>query len=338
MLGDGYGAQTLGCTAGITMSAGVYQFWVESSGVVRGNNLPVGNASGTIKWLVAYNIPVSGSSTKSISFSPQGETWDVFNVYEAFAHALSRNTGGLSGANFTTEVEDPTNCDDPTNSCVKGGIIHIINWKKSYKFRIVHEVGHRMAGLVGVDASGGYNYDGNGECIAPDCGGPQCVGSPGGWEPKSLEWVATAEKEGFADFFAADTWNSHSETDCWIYWIGGGDNCANSNHGGTELAWVDGETCRSPDDPESGAAIDWLRAFWSVHVVRDPHPTFTYMVDDWLAGAGSWEDNTAYLEIDGRAHYLANHDPVGPGSILLQNWNEAKRDNFGYYCTDGYCD
>lgn len=325
---------TAGCTAGLTMGTGTYAFFVYSDGKVQGNWLYAYDEDGVgSKYVVASPVSVNASGTKNFYSSPAGETDEVFNVYQAAAWALYRHAGGMTGETYILEAGDPTGCsagDSTSCSSSANNKSFIGTGQIRKKFLIAHELGHVLGYHATHELNGGmdYGYDGNSGTILDACDENTSSGNHGFLE---LEWVGAALGEGFCDFYAADVWNDHGEYDCWFgaWRTPSGLSCES---GTTDYpnAWVNGHTCRNPDDPESGERIDWMRILWDVHTnAASGNPSFTDMLQDWLA-AGDWNRETAFTEIDGIADSL--------NGTLDNNWAAAIDYNAAYYCPpDGDC-
>jgi hypothetical protein len=72
-----------------------------------------------------------------------------------------------------------------------------------------------------------------------------------------------------------------------------------------------------PDDPETGERIDFMRILWDMHT--DPaatKPTFTVMLQDWLASDGQWEEPSAFTVVDAKATRLDDSPGRAPPPVL----------------------
>lgn len=206
------------------------------------------------------------------------------------------------------------------------------------KFTLVHELGHQIAtNITNSVANGGDGSDDDG----PICTTPEGATSHAFW---SREWQKAAFKEAFADFYSADVWNSHSQTDCaFKYWtyipepngnatefgrqIGGaffdcaGDDGADSGSGRddfsngyiyTGVSFLD--QCHSPYAGKA-TELDYTRVFWNVHTDGATPPTFTN-VALWIRDSGPVTDTNVYTQLDARANIV--------GGSLNTNWDANK--------------
>lgn len=330
---------TAGCTPPLSLASGTYDFYVRSYGVVQNNDLNVYNENGSpnTKYVWKDDESVSASGTKSITLPPFGETREVFRVYQAAAWALYRHAGGMTEETYNFEVGTPTGCGNNTTSCSNGQID--TSWigtgpleppgpgQTDNKFIIVHELGHVLAYHAIAQLGGNFSYS-YGSALPPGTISADCDEdgdfSDGSHAFFELEWVGAALGEGFADFYAADVWNNHDLDECWFGAWGSpfGLSCEVGSSG-APVAWVNGETCRDPDDPESGERIDWMRILWDVHTNAVSDPSFTYMLQNWLVAAGPWARDTAFTELHSQADSL--------NGSLEQNWLQAITANANYY-------
>lgn len=115
-----------------------------------------------------------------------------------------------------------------------------------------------------------------------------------------------ALSEGFAHFYAADTWNNHYETDCkYEYYkdeLRNGDNTpaidcelSDSNFPTNAL----GSVCGSWLQANHGTELDWLRTFWDMHT-RANGPSFTSIVR-WIDSAEPWQAHQCSSKLDDEA-------------------------------------
>lgn len=320
-----------GCTGALSLSSGTYDFFVYSEGEVQGNTLDVGDTHGNTKFVLAYDVSVSASGTKNFYSAPVSETDDVFNVYQAAAWALYRHAGGMSNETYYIQVGNPTECTPNGSSCsdAPSDSSFIADGAIRKKFLIVHELGHVLGYHAEPNLRNALNYafPENLEIEINDV----CQPPPGANPSTShvfheLEWVGAALGEGFADFYAADVWNDHNETDCWFAaWANPPALSCEAGTPNYPHSWVDDLTCTDPDFPDTGERIDFMRILWDLHTdPASPQVTFTYLLQTWLAAAGTWEKDDAFLVIDARADYL--------GGAFDDNWVDAVEWNAQYLC------
>lgn len=309
LLGDGFGAEGIGCTPSITVAAvnGSYDIDVSSYGTVNSVDINVYDdqdpprlwAAGTGAFLVSDSQPVQN---KTIAVSA-GPGFDVLNVYQAAAYALYRHNGGTDGYTYDYYV-------GPDAS----GTISLHPWHAQNKFIIVHETAHRMSAIRAPDMNSADNTAwSDGTCPEEDASSHSM---------RSREHAGCAAAEGFAHFYAADVFNSDAGTDCWFeYWNTVVDdetpavNCESAN--GDFVRSRGAEVCGGGST--KGVELDWLRAFWDVHTDNSaPDPSF-FDIMDWLQLASDsylWTSSTAFTALDDAANDLDDE--------LESNWNYSK--------------
>lgn len=137
-----------------------------------------------------------------------------------------------------------------------------------------------------------------------------------------MEYVGSALGEGFADFFAAAVWNEQSlGADC-IYRdtisVGGTFNVdCESATANFPLSYMRSTPCSNPDET-MGVEVDWLRALWDMRTNYNAFgapPSFIEMLT-WIYDAPAWDEQTAYLALDGQADL--------EGFRLNYAWDDAK--------------
>jgi hypothetical protein len=335
------GAPGQGCTAQINQVApnGSYKIFLVSKGSVSGFPIEVRNNIGEPIDLVTVAAYPSINDNGALGTYPVDlivpagtSAYQIFNLYAVTAYALHRMPGLGAGSLYRIYLHPTKNGHNSGNQT-----IYIKSGSSSRKFGVLHEVGHRT-GYLSTDPVGGMNVEQNYDWYDPlcprdvpvgsSCDGPQPLGpfdslengtGPGvcigacllaGCSPlhgmRSMEYVGSALGEGFANFFAAAVWNEQS----------GDANCFYRDTipvGGTLT--VDCEaaapnfplsymrsTCSNPDET-MGVELDWMRALWDMRTNYNPFgspPSFIEMLT-WIYNAPNWQEDTAYLALDGQA-------------------------------------
>jgi hypothetical protein len=371
-LGDGSDPNVpIGCTPSVQTYAGTYFIYVYSQGIVNGNRIVSLNHNRSTRSVYSYlgALP-AGQSTVQITPVGSGQTdtaelEDVFEAYNAGAFALYRHTGGevnnwyyfyRCSCNSTTctvagnPFGGDCSCSGTPGACMVGGNASN-NWTSNaygswrvssmspngsgQKFKLIHEMGHQIATTVTDSVANGGNCS-DSDVFPCDSGGHAM------W---SREFSRCAFKEAFAHFYAADVWNSHSQTDCAFKYY--------KSNGGTQAAWaaVDGPMidCAADDGPDpgtgrddfsngqdfvpqdameaswmkdqctppyagKGAEVDWMRVFWGLHTDGVSPPSFD-TVAAWIRDCGPVGDTTAYQELNDCANSRPGPDP------LKTNWS-----------------
>ncbi|OGQ24018.1 MAG: hypothetical protein A2138_25330 [Deltaproteobacteria bacterium RBG_16_71_12] len=371
-LGDGFNpAVPAGCTAPFNVSlASTHTIRVYTDGIVQGNDLVSWNYDRAVRSTTANFTPIAGQF--DVQITPVGsdpddteQLLDMFYSYVAGSYALYRHAGGEVGNRYFFYLCD---CDDsdcsvagtdfgdcscagtPPDGCYveagnatngaytdeNGDTWNVSSMRPegpNRKFTLIHELGHQIARNVTTGAANGgnCNYNANHPCDS------------GGHAMWSLENPDCAYDEGFADFYSADVWNSHSQQDCafkyflWnedtqLVWQQRGgpmldcaaddgpdplyarDDFSNGQNAHAthpmEPSWVD----KCPGFPMANVSteIDWTRVFWGVHTDGASPPSFTAIVG-WLDRCGRPGVATAYFDLD----ICANSE----GGSLNANWN-----------------
>jgi hypothetical protein len=248
------------------------------------NNLnPNGEAAGCVPWIFSttgtYNWKLSVSSRAKVKFNdievyksadeeipynwlieiPQvsGQTFISIpnetkqsSTLAAAAWSIYKHNAGLASGNY--KIHTGT---DSASSCSHSRVDHKIrltNQCSRAKFVVAHEMGHALLferlGLMGVGIT-------NMSVNAP----APCDSNAGGHTMWSKEYITTAFNEGFADFYAVDTWNDHNQQDgVYVSW----DTPYEADPGAGNI-WMRYH-CQSPYIGY-GNETDWMRFFWDFH-------------------------------------------------------------------------
>ena len=339
----GYLTQSGGYTPTLTPTggdAGTYNFMVWSDGVLHDTHMWAMDPNGFGE-ILAGSKAIGGSGTYNVTAfnSYTAETQKVFQGYCALAWALNHHDGGMHNGSQgwpNVELEAYIGTGHPgcnpqgQTSCSSPGIVYLDANGQSKKFIIAHELGH----VVGEEVAGSVilpsaNVDSFGNPSEQNCYNdawflPGNGGLNTPWDGHSMrsnEDSRTAAAEGFAHFYAADTWNDDSETDCWFEYY--------KTVSGDSSPGVDCEFASTTDfnigyrrnvcDLQSGAGteLDWLRTFWDVHTNGSTPPSLDYILSSFIGGATPWDDDEAFTNLDSRANQL--------NGSLNTNWDVAAK-------------
>lgn len=362
-LGDGFDAnKPAGCSdnlQNVNLNASWYMY-VYSEGVVQSNFVYSYDHTKTRRMQSLYLgfNPPAGRSTTKFPGSSDGVTSDVMTGYIAAAYALYRHAGGeTNNKYYIYRCACSTQCFNiaPYSidcSCAWNGPDCRTRGNKSNqfwngwrvssmspaginrKFTLIHELGHAIATNI---TNGAAN---SGDCSEDDGSAVCSTGDPTDHALWSRETQRCALSEGFADFYSADVWNSHSAKDCaFKYWTTN----TNTNSYGNALggaafdcAGDDGaDTGSSRDDftngqvpavvpyldqcigPYSGRAteMDYLRVLWNVHTDGSTPPSFTDIAR-WIRDSAPFTQNDVYDRLEELA------DPRNDS--LEANWDANK--------------
>lgn len=196
-------------------------------------------------------------------------TFHQFAITAVAAFAMRRHDAGLSGETFDIYYE-PTPA--PTNSFQNSGDVFLSNQGRLNKRTVVHELGHAIAHILnGVGPR--FSYD-----AAPS---GNCPGQNGNHWAISVEYQSAAVVEGLAQFYAAATFNSTAESDCYMTRNGGATtdwdrdgtpdgsiySCEGAPVPGTADAFdYYGDWCLGADNDNRAVEYDWQRFFWDLTV------------------------------------------------------------------------
>ncbi|OGQ21236.1 MAG: hypothetical protein A2138_27695 [Deltaproteobacteria bacterium RBG_16_71_12] len=369
-LGDGFNG-TAGCTPTFNVPVSTpYGLWVWSEGLVQSNNMVSQDHTRAVRSVYSLFIPTT--SQTNLNITPSGSdpldtarVLDVFDAYVAGAFALYRHAGGetgnwyyfyrcecydnngtctVAGTPYGTDCQcnaNPPTCSSRANKTNNAFTNAYGTWNVSTmspegcnrKFILIHEMGHQIARNITTGAANGgnCNYSGLHPCDA------------GGHAMWSVENANCAYNEAFADFYAADVWNSHSQQDCAFKYF--------TYNADTQQVWVSRNgpmlDCAADDGPDPGTArddfsngqdkhsahpmeaswfdqceeswmnyvsteVDWTRVFWGIHTDGASPPSFT-TIAQWLRDCGVVGVDTAYYDLDMCAY--------GVGGTLNSNWD-----------------
>jgi hypothetical protein len=324
-LGDGRGTGDpgSGCTDELAdppdpLGTYDYSFQIFTIGKVQDNIVNVAYEGGPIlDW--NFTRILTGTGTHTVSFDPTNDTGRAFDVYMVGAYCQFRHTGGVSGETYRYRL-----IQDSSDNWVSRSSDTVMIGEESAnkKFIVAHETGH----LLGDFATGNNDW----KTVSSHCKcyeSASCPASRGSHSMLSKELSRCAVAEGFAHFYAAAVFNSHTDDspyECWLHYYKTVDgdptpivNC--------ELDWPDGpfdersmeNNCSTPW-AGMGTELDWFRTFWDV--LSDPPTAFTVEdITDWLDSAEYWHDYFAYDRLDAAANAI--------GGDLDAKWDAAKTRN-----------
>lgn len=311
----------LGCTPALTVSAvnATYSLTITSYGAVNGNYLDVRDENGDRLSDTDVVTVSDGQATQYRELSIAAGAFWVFNTYQAAAYALYRHNGGNSGEWFNFYV-------GPNSEEWNDYGITLHDYHAELKFIIVHETGHEM-GRFRTDTvwNNLLDYSINEPNPPPSTNCP-AEGTNGNHSIRSEEYSTAAGGEGLASFYAADVFNDHGESDCWLEYhdqVGADStpkvNCENS----TDTPDFDDAYLEAVCGPVAGRGtwLDWTRAFWDVHTDGSPAPTFTAMLD-WIAASAAednWENDNLYQELGEEANEVGGQINVVWDWTTVQN-------------------
>jgi len=168
----------------------------------------------------------------------------------AATQAIFQNRAGLSGKTFKIH----TGANDNYHSTYDGKIRLTVDGSRR-KFTTVHEMGHSLL-FRKLDSNFGP-YDASHQTAAP------CHTSPGfSHAMTSKEFAIAAFHEGFANFYAVQTWNNHNEQHAVYARLG---QVFDAEGGGIWMRY----NCAGPY-PGFGNEWDWMRFFWDFHTNPSP--------------------------------------------------------------------
>jgi hypothetical protein len=350
-LDDGRGEDEEGCTPAFPVSGTAsYTLRLASHGRIQGGDLFVHDydASPPAPLIWVIDAGTLGPGTWLLDLGPPpSRLVNVFNVYQASAFALYRHGGGLAndtGWNlYAARSGSPRECG--VGSCYADGSSYISEKGHAYKFIIAHEIGHQIGHALNPSLTGNHCASIQDHELCPEWG---CsTGACSGHSMLGYEISKCAIGEGFADFYSADVWNDHEDTDCWLrYWKAEPEdtspgapriNCEDdADNAEFPVGYFD-RACRRPGPATCsgyepgcvngtattegvGTELDWMRQFWNLHTRGAVPPSFLE-IGAWLTGTPRWGLQDAYRLLDASA----NAD--GVSTALRDNWNEHKARN-----------
>ena len=325
-LGDGLGSGDPGpgCTSTMVLTNvdRTYIFWIRPWTAVNGGNtlftVDQENVTHTLVPLPYNHSQGSGTFTRVYDPGVASATHAaMFRVAMAGTYSLWRHNGGMTSQSYNAMVwecfgESSPPCEDvPPDGGTKYNSdeqrVEISEARSHRKFVISHEMGRHLLDYKAPDKT-------SQDCSlsATDCPADANEHSMG-----SLEWSNCAFTEGWAHFYAADTWNSHSQLDCVFRYYKGSNrtvDCEGTQTPAWPVGYI-GNVCTVSSHDGRGVELDWLRQFWDVHTNQTGSPSFTDMAN-WVRDASSWNKRKAYTELDKEA------DTVG--GTLDENWDNTK--------------
>jgi hypothetical protein len=275
-----------GCT-GVLSTPYATDYWFVGYSLARidGNTVLALRPDGATDAWIRLADGLGGSGTKHYQLP---ET-DRSNLLAVAAFTLAR-TGGVTGE--TIRVND--RCD-PAGAqccdCAADGEVWIS--RKTRKFIIAHEMGHRILGAV----TGGFVNDcslGVSQNLVP------CYNASG-HAIDSLEYSSCAAMEGWAHFVATHAFNDPLEADAaFQYWRGTGltVDVTQGPTGGVDQLYETQCGGGGANAAGRGVELDWLRQWWDYRTAASPGyaPDITVMMDEIAANPG-WARDTAYTFI-----------------------------------------
>ena len=324
-VGDGRGAGDpgSGCTDVLAEPpdpSGTYDYTIQiwTVGNVQGNAINTAyNGNPVLDW--TFTRPLTGNGTFEVTFDPTGNTGKAFDVYMVGAYGLYRHAAGLTDETFRFRLEagSSNSSVDRVNDTVRIGDL-----RADRKFIIAHEMGH----LLGDFATGNNDWKTvNTKCHCYESS--SCPAEYGSHTMISKERSRCAVAEGFAHFYAAAVFNSHTDDspyECWFHYYKevGGDSTPTVN---CELDWPDGpfdeaymeNNCAVPW-VGMGTELDWMRTFWDV-LSDQPIPHTMEDIVQWIDSADFWHNYFAFNELDAAADLI--------GGEFDAKWDLAKGRN-----------
>jgi hypothetical protein len=283
-----------------------------TTGEVNGHALRVETESTGNRAMASTTIFYDGTDDP-IDLTPGVSSYNRFNIYMAATYAMFRH-GGTGNASLTIKADASIGTQIHKSS----NIIFVNPANTQQKFSVAHEVGHfvsRDSGAffgVTVDPCDDYRTNDGTACDSAS------------HALKSKEHARCAALEGFADFYAADVFNDHAETECWA--SVGGSATIDCQDGNADFPKRYMERfCASPIPGTSlagfGVEIDWMRVFWGVHTRGSDDPSMNDMLR-WMA---SGDDDKAWTQTN--VYNLLHAAALRAGGSLLQNWNVLKSEH-----------
>lgn len=261
-------------------------------------------------------------STLTFTWSPSQEYQrDILRALNAAAYASYRHYGGVSGGDFVLDVGDTDNYTSGPSGSIDA-TVHLTDVGSERKFVVIHEFGH----AIGRYSAGARMF---GDCSSYLTACPSSTHSMG-----SREYQSCALAEGFAHFYAADVFNSHSSENCAFNYYkdefglgfptvdceGSTTTGDQSVNGDYPVAFMENKPCGSAWSGR-GVEVDWARALWNIHSEQSSPtgPTFNAIMS-WLRNANSWTNTSVYSELDAEASQIG-----GP----LNTWWNSYSDEHG---------
>jgi hypothetical protein len=255
---------------------------------------------------VFFDIDAPPSYTTT-TFTATPAAVSFFSATMAAAYSLWRHNAGNSNESFTVLT-------NMNSSVYTGSQVELFSGHEDQKFVIAHEMGH----MIGARAMGSRVLTG-GSCNdvnITDPNRPCRQQGSGNHSILSKEESRCAMAEGFAHFFAADVFNSHSQDDCSFTYYKTTNGVANP------VVDCEGSNPGFPVGPYGqcwyggwgyGNELSWMRQFWDIHTYGSTNPSLNTMVT-WINKVSSLSDKNAYQR------YHAAAQASGVSSTVETAW------------------
>ena len=157
-------------------------------------------------WELAY-VPVA-PYVENYLYTEVGTTAEPWNVFTNMGWAIHHRDGGMSGKTYTAwnaACPGGGGCYDNANNAIYRGSNQV------ERYLVTHELGHLLFHMRTGGGSSNSALAVAGLCIGPDL-------LDAGHHFSEREWQSEGFHEGFADFYAALTFNRQNESDCFVHW------------------------------------------------------------------------------------------------------------------------
>jgi hypothetical protein len=277
---------------------------VFSSGRVNGHTVRVEHESSGARATASVTVSYASMTEAWFDLTPSTSTLDRFNIYMAATYSMFRHGGTADSTVTIHEWATGVTRSDASN-------IYINATDGHEKFKIAREVGHYIARKSGAEIGNDrvcddYRTADLGPCDKADF-----------HSLTSKEYVRCAASEGFADFYAADVFNDHDETECWIKLDGSPAVDCQVGSPGFPQAMME-SVCDAPY-PGYGVETDWMRVFWDVHTRGSNVPSMSDVLR-WIAAS----DNHGEAWSNTNAYDLLNAEASRRNDNLTTNWTDVK--------------
>lgn len=197
------------------------------------------------------------------------------DVLAAASYALDWHSGGVDAYEYYYFTQDCPSGNFPSCSTSQG--IYLSEGHRYSKFVIAHETGHKMAdaGNDDLGSISDYSYSST----------YPCGSSSDGHSYKSQEWQTAATWEGFANFYAASSWNDPYESDCAYI----GDDCeSNEKYMETFCAVPFGDR---------GVESDWTHFWWDLYAFDAALQVWEIIEIYDIASPHNWSNSNVYSRL-----------------------------------------
>ncbi len=298
-----------GCTGPRSgLLQGDFDFQLTSSGRVRNMNIDVKAADSGYR--AKYEWRDYGGSGRNTSDVPVGTRG---NAYAAVAYAAAVHNGGVSG-NLVVETRSSRGSSVGGDISMDDAKLFLAPGDEQMKRVIAHEMGHVVGGW-GSELNHGDAID----YSFTDAATGLCPSAADGHTLQSREYSSTAMAEGWANFYAADIWNSHDQDDCSLAFFGTAVDCE-AGQWGYPVKYMENK-CENLFNvvvfDGFGVELDWMRAFWDVHT--DGNQSADH------AALHSWMARQSWGKCDG--YFWLNDSANEIGGELDHDWDNAKTRN-----------